>query len=357
MRAGDRREEHPAAARAGEAAVPEQAAPSGTQQRAPEVVPPRRGGPAASGDAATGPAPTGHRRRRRAWMVAVAVIVVAAGVAEPARPEVFHTAKPVGDSSGYSTKTYAVTRSSLTSQTQENATLGNAGSYTVVVPGSSSGSGGTGSPSSGSGASGTFTWLPAAGQTIRQGQVIYKVSETPVVLLYGSVPAYRDLSEGMTGGDVLELNTDLVKLGYATAAALGPGSGWDYFSGETAYALEQLQSHLGLTVDRVAAAGPGGVPARRDPGDRPGHRGGAGGHRRGRDGGADRQLADPGGDHRPRRLPADRGEDRRQGVGHPAGRGADTGGDLRDQHRGLVVLVVLLFFFVVLVVRRLLVVR
>jgi hypothetical protein len=46
---------------------------------------------------------------------------------------------------------------------------------------------------------------------------------------------------------VRELNADLVKLGYATAAALGPVSGWDYFSGETAYALELLQSHLGLT--------------------------------------------------------------------------------------------------------------
>ena len=68
------------------------------------------------------------------------------------------------------------------------------------------------------------------------------------MLLYGRSPAYRSLSEGMTGQDVRQLNTGLVKLGYATAAALGPKSGWNYFSGETAYALEQLQSHLGLTV-------------------------------------------------------------------------------------------------------------
>jgi hypothetical protein len=68
------------------------------------------------------------------------------------------------------------------------------------------------------------------------------------VLLYGSVPAYRDLSEGMTGADVTELNTDLVTLGYATVAALGPASGWDYFGGETTYALGQFQAHLGLSV-------------------------------------------------------------------------------------------------------------
>ena len=52
----------------------------------------------------------------------------------------------------------------------------------------------------------------------------------------------------MTGPDVTELNAALVKLGYASAAALGPRSGWDYFSGETAYALGLLQAHLGLTV-------------------------------------------------------------------------------------------------------------
>jgi hypothetical protein len=39
-----------------------------------------------------------------------------------------------------------------------------------------------------------------------------------------------------------------VKLGYTTAAALGPRSGWDYYSAATAYAVEQLQTHFGLTV-------------------------------------------------------------------------------------------------------------
>jgi hypothetical protein len=74
------------------------------------------------------------------------------------------------------------------------------------------------------------------------------MSGSPVVLLYGPVPAYRDLSEGMTGADVTELNRDLLHLGYATRAALGPKSGWDYYSAETAYAVEQLQTKLGLTV-------------------------------------------------------------------------------------------------------------
>jgi hypothetical protein len=63
---------------------------------------------------------------------------------------------------------------------------------------------------------------------VRQGQVIYQVSGAPVMLLYGHVPAWRDLSEGVTGPDVTELNAALVKLGYASAFALGPRSGWDF---------------------------------------------------------------------------------------------------------------------------------
>jgi len=189
------------------------------------------------------------RTRRRGWVLALAVIVVvAAGLGGADAAGVFRPPKPAASTSAYATGTAAVTRGPLTEQTQENGTLGDAGSYTVVVPGSS-GSGGSASATaagSGPGAS-TFTGLPSVGQTIRQGQTIYQVSGSPVVLLYGNVPAYRDLSEGMTGADVTELNTDLVKLGYATAAALGPRSGWDYFSGETAYALELLQAHLGLT--------------------------------------------------------------------------------------------------------------
>jgi len=188
-------------------------------------------------------------RRRRGWVLALAVVVVVGGALGGAEAAgVFGSPKPPVSNSGYATSTAAVTRGSLTEQAQEDATLGDAGSYTVVLPGS------PGSAASGSGAS-TFTWLPALGQTIRQGQQIYQVSGTPVVLLYGNVPAYRDLSPGMTGADVAELNADLVRLGYATASALGPRPGWDYFSAETAYALELLQVHLGLTATGTLALG------------------------------------------------------------------------------------------------------
>jgi hypothetical protein len=224
-------------------AVPEQGAPDGAEHAG--AVAPARGGGHRAGDDTTGSlAITGYRRRRRGSVLALAVVVVvAAGLGGADAAGVFSSPKPAASTSGYATGTAAVTRGALTEQTQEDGTLGDAGLYTVVVPGSA---GSSGSAAPGAGAS-TFTWLPPVGQTIRQGQVIYQVSGTPAVLLYGNVPAYRDLSQGMTGADVTELNTGLVTLGYATAAALGPKSGWDYFSGETAYALGLLQAHLGLT--------------------------------------------------------------------------------------------------------------
>jgi len=188
-------------------------------------------------------------RGRRGWIVAGVVIVVAAAAAGAALAAgAFRGSgnQAAGASTGYQTGTATVTRQSLTSQTEEDATLGDAGTWTVAVPASSSPA--ASSSSSSASGSGTFTWLPQAGQVIHQGQQIYGMSGGPVVLLYGSVPAYRDLSEGITGADVTELNRDLVHLGYATRAALGPKPGWDYYSAETAYAVGQLQTKLGLTV-------------------------------------------------------------------------------------------------------------
>jgi hypothetical protein len=92
-------------------------------------------------------------------------------------------------------------------------------------------------------ARGTYTALPENGDKIHCGGVLYRVNGHPVLLLCGSTPAYRSLSEGDIGPDVAELDANLVALGYATRAQLDPSS--DSFSSETASALEKLQSKLG----------------------------------------------------------------------------------------------------------------
>ena len=93
-------------------------------------------------------------------------------------------------------------------------------------------------------ARGTYTALPADGQVIRQGHVLYRVNDRPVVLLDGSTPAYRTLKAGASGPDVAELNADLVALGYATRAQLSPRSA--SFGSATTRAVAKLQATLGV---------------------------------------------------------------------------------------------------------------
>jgi hypothetical protein len=92
-------------------------------------------------------------------------------------------------------------------------------------------------------ARGTYTELPEAGDKVECGDVLYRVNDKPVLVLCGSTPAYRSLSEGASGPDVTELNANLVHLGYATRAQLDPSSG--HFSSETSSALEKLQAKIG----------------------------------------------------------------------------------------------------------------
>jgi Putative peptidoglycan binding domain len=100
---------------------------------------------------------------------------------------------------------------------------------------------------------GVYTELPAAGQVISQGQALYRVNDSPVVLLYGSTPAYRTLSAGDNGPDVAELNADLVQLGYATSGQLSLTSA--VFGTSTTTALEKLQRALGVTQNGTLVLG------------------------------------------------------------------------------------------------------
>ena len=172
--------------------------------------------------------------RRRRWVAGIAVIAVlgAAVVVAGWRAGVFSAARPseAGGPGGAASATAQVVRENITATTPVAATLGYAGSYTVL------GQGG-----------GTLTSLPPTGQVIRQGQVLYRVDNgSPVVLLYGRVPAWRALDEGISGTDVSQLNRDLVALGYASRTVVA-AVGWDYYSAETAYGVQRLEEGLGVS--------------------------------------------------------------------------------------------------------------
>jgi len=189
--------------------------------------------------AAPGRAGDRPRVRWRRWplprvVAVVAVVAVVVGVVAVIDP--FGGGGTSSVDNGAATALATVAQRDLSSQTQVDGTLGYVGSYSVL-----------------SQAQGTITALPAVGQTLTQGQPLYWVNAKPVVLLYGSTPAYRALSQGMTGPDVTQLNADLVALGDAAGLGLSPTS--DTFSAATATALERLQARLGVDQTGRLAAG------------------------------------------------------------------------------------------------------
>src|SRR5262249_55583876 len=70
--------------------------------------------------------------------------------------------------------------------------------------------GGGGGANGGGGTTGTYTALPAVGQTCTRGQALYSVSGRPIPLLYGTTPLARQLTTGVSGDDVKELEDNLI---------------------------------------------------------------------------------------------------------------------------------------------------
>jgi hypothetical protein len=79
-----------------------------------------------------------------------------------------------------------------------------------------------------------YTMLPKVGQVVHRGEPLYAINAEPAFLLYGSVPASRAFTAGMSAGaDVAELNRNL--------RGHGAPSG-DAFTAATTLAIERFQS-------------------------------------------------------------------------------------------------------------------
>ncbi|HQZ35681.1 MAG TPA: peptidoglycan-binding protein [Ilumatobacteraceae bacterium] len=75
-----------------------------------------------------------------------------------------------------------------------------------------------GVPSSVEGAGVVTRVPPLAGTEVVEGQVVVEVSGRPVFVMQGDVPVYRSLQPGMTGPDVVQLQTALTRLGFTPDA-------------------------------------------------------------------------------------------------------------------------------------------
>ena len=99
---------------------------------------------------------------------------------------------------------------------------------------------------------GTITAMPEVGTVIQQGDVIYEIDGEPVVALYGESPAYRtlrDLSDDMEGSDIAQFEEALNALGYSGFTVD------DVYSDATENAVEDWQEDIGATVDGVVDLG------------------------------------------------------------------------------------------------------
>ncbi|HEX8102769.1 MAG TPA: efflux RND transporter periplasmic adaptor subunit [Solirubrobacteraceae bacterium] len=93
-------------------------------------------------------------------------------------------------------------------------------------------------------ARGVYTRLPASGDEVGCGDVLYRVGERPVLLLCGAIPAYRALRAGDAGRDVRQLNR-----------ALRVHGAGDVFTVRTEGALRRLQRRRGAPADGALGLG------------------------------------------------------------------------------------------------------
>jgi Putative peptidoglycan binding domain len=94
---------------------------------------------------------------------------------------------------------------------------------------------------------GTYTALPSPGAIVEPGGTLYRVDDLPVVLMVGTIPAWRSFSLGMTDGpDVTELQADLISLGDARGLLSAPTG---RFGVPTMDAVERWQSRAGYLAD------------------------------------------------------------------------------------------------------------
>ncbi|WP_084557693.1 peptidoglycan-binding protein [Hamadaea tsunoensis] len=169
--------------------------------------------------------PRSRRRRRRGKAAAgAAAVVVVAGAAAAATIGFGGHGPSTPAAAGLPPSTAQVTRQTLDDTQSEDGDLafGPTTSLKVRLPG-------------------TVTSLPYSETVVARGKALYKVDNTPVVLMYGTVPAYRELGTGAKGADVRQLEQNLKALGYKGFTVD------DKFTSETAAAVKDWQDDLGLT--------------------------------------------------------------------------------------------------------------
>lgn len=100
---------------------------------------------------------------------------------------------------------------------------------------------------------GTVTQLPESGDVLEQGDVIFAIDDEPTFLLYGDMPAWRTLDDGVDDGpDVEQLEQALVDLGYDPDGIVSID---EEFTANTESMVERWQEDVGIDDDGVVDFG------------------------------------------------------------------------------------------------------
>ena len=127
-----------------------------------------------------------------------------------------------------STATKEITRGDLVDKESVNGTITYAGSRTIKA-----------------GSGGTVTSLPAEGKVLERGKALYHIDRRPRILLYGELPAYRTLKEGVKRGpDIKQLERNLRALGYRKGMTVD-----NRFTDATRRAVRAWQKDRGMKRD------------------------------------------------------------------------------------------------------------
>jgi peptidoglycan hydrolase-like protein with peptidoglycan-binding domain len=133
--------------------------------------------------------------------------------------------------------TASVERRDLVDRDEVSGTLGYADAGTLVA-----------------GTTGTLTSLRDPGAVVERGQALYELDDAPAAfLLYGRLPAWRDLDPWMEDGeDIRQLERNLRALGDDPYGDLTVDDEWDW---ATTAAVKRFEDERGLTEDGSLAQG------------------------------------------------------------------------------------------------------
>jgi len=100
--------------------------------------------------------------------------------------------------------------------------------------------------------SGTVTSIAEEGSVVGRGDTLIAIDQEPVAVLIGDLPAYRTMTAGVEGDDVLQLEENLVDLGFGDVDGFAVDGDYDT---PTSLAVAAWQASIGASPDGVVNLG------------------------------------------------------------------------------------------------------